>query len=429
MAFTGGITKTVTEKSGNGGKFQQSQNDRLVTVVGYNLANSMVEVVDEDGRKFEVSIPTDVVNENEARVKEKKVVNAAWYGHLIDEKMEKAIPPGKKMILEKFKIVRNVTKNEEKVYIGHANRIINVTCPEPDKTFKGIFTVSVQVKDGVERIGNVQQWAENGVDVNDDAGVESLKTQMREVLADWGTEVHGQRVVKPRMGFQFRAMIPTSEDVFQVVDTSGAFDWIPEEKADGTKTGRPLDEEMFENLLGGYIEYIQEAYPDVIDDMKMEICSYKSFRAGPMSQYMAVPKSEFSPIYQLAHTKTRLSSKEENSVVEGKSWAVNGIIEISEDKAVKTPDKKFEVAPLYYVKRLHANNPKGHVHAWVRSSDGKKCEPHDMLKRIVEKKSENEAGNQKPVPQQNQAQNSAPQKSDYVEDTSSVCGYFYFCCR
>jgi hypothetical protein len=75
--------------------------------------------------------------------------------------------------------------------------------------------------------------------------------------------------------------------------------------------------------------------------------------------------------------------------IQGRNYAVNGIVQISPNKLEKIGGKPVEI-DSYWINNVHANHTTGHVMAMVRTSEGFKAEPHPNLKLIFEKKAEGE---------------------------------------
>lgn len=393
MAYTGGVNvnKGVSSQS----QYKPQNNDRLVTVEKYNVDQKVMEVLDSENRKMHVHIDAESIKRNDISFSKKKEEgkisdNVKFQGHLIDSDMERGIPVGSKVILEKSEIV-NVSKVDGKsIYVIKANRIVNAPNPEPEKTYEGLFTLS----SWDNRVTFVQNWEETAISIEDDDKIAELAEQLVANIENFGKKMHEKLVVIPTVGIQLHAIVATTlkskdgkeTDGYTVIDTSAPLDWVSavkDENGNVVEKGHPLDKDTFEAFVNGYQSYIEETFPDIYNDIKIEICKYRNIQAGSMSPYLVLKKDvSADPITQLATTKTRLA-QEEGSEIVGKNWAVKGIIQLSADDEFKITKTQLEIIPRNYVTRLHANNLKGHVHSWIRSADGKKCEPHEMLKRII----------------------------------------------
>jgi len=153
-----------------------------------------------------------------------------------------------------------------------------------------------------------------------------------------------------------------------------------------------------------YAEYISNhpEFKDQVENMAIEICAYESFPASNNSQLQltfGIPNrdqhADKNPLYQLSHRKSFVDIAQTEQI-QGRNYAVNGIVQISPNKLVKVDGKPVEI-PSYWVNNLHANGTKGHVMAFIRTSTGCKVEPHANLKLIVEPRKENASAPAKPA--------------------------------
>jgi hypothetical protein len=401
-AYTGGIVSYGNRASRSKTNERRQVADRLVEVLEYNLDQAIMVAKTDDGRVLHVHIDPESIKRNEESIakkrKEGRIANQiSFMGHLINDQMETHIPAGKqhKAILERSEVVRSTKQGDETILVVRANRIINVTNPE--KTHEGLFTVSAY--NG--RIAFVQEWPEDllAIDVEDGDKIDQLVQEIDKSFENFGAMVEGKPVVMPSVGIQLRVIVPNDSAAnanqeenqyanatpakYLVIDTSACVDWIPgkkDEEGNVVVKGHPLDSDAFEAFVSGYIEYAEGRFPSL--DFKIEVVPYKNFPAGKMSPYLVLKDSQADPVTQLATTHTRLSQDDDSKTV-GKNWAVRGIIQLTSDAEVKISRTQLEIIPRNYVSRLHANNVKGHVHSWIKSSDGEKCAPHPMLKRFI----------------------------------------------
>lgn len=402
-AYTGGIVSYGNRASRSKNNERRQVSDRLVEVLEYNLDQAIMIAKSDDGRVLHVHIDPESIKRNEESIakkrKEGRIANQiSFMGHLINDQMVDHIPAGKqhKAILERSEVVRSTKQGDETVLIVRANRIINVTNPEREKTREGLFTVSAFGG----RISFVQEWPENllAIDVEDADKIDELVQRIDKAFSNFGAQIEGKPVVMPSVGIQLRVIVPNDttnapqEETqyanatpakYLVVDTSACVDWIPgkkDEEGNVVVKGHPLDSDAFEAFVSGYIEYAENRFPNV--DFKIEVVPYDNYPAGKMSPYLVLKDSQADPVTQLATTHTRLSQDDDSKTM-GKNWAVRGIIQLTSDAEVKVSRTQLEIIPRNYVSRLHANNVKGHVHSWIKSSDGEKCAPHPMLKRFI----------------------------------------------
>lgn len=397
--FTAGLKQHRQNTSTNTNQ-QQRNYDRLVTVESYDVAKGYMYVTDEKGKKYEVFVNKDQVDRSEKSLKEKnvKVADINWMGHAINEKMQKHLPAGTKVILLASKVLSN--DKVRNVSVTEVERIVGVPSPEANKTFQGIFTASYRREEGAERISRIQHWDEKGIDINDEEGVNALSARITESTKNYGKKIGEYNITEPTVGIQFRALMKTDKiyelnqlPIYEVVDTSAPFDWIPgpedEEGKEIRAQAHPLTGEEMIAFAEMYTNYIMEndLFKDHIENMKVEICPfdvYPASKTDTMRLTIGNPdkdKNAFrNPLYQLTHRVSHLDmAHSEEGVIVGRNEAVKGIIQISSDKLAKVDGKAVEI-PSFWVQKLHANNTRGHVHAIVRTSEGFKTEPHEKLK-------------------------------------------------
>lgn len=373
---------------------QQSSFDRLVTVEGYDIPQKIMFAVDDNGKKFEVRINEQSFRSAEDSVQKKglKVDTLNWMGHNINKKMAEAHPAGSRLILKKTKVLKR--DNGNGYAVTEADRIAGVPNPEADKTFQGVFTLSGRTDENRDkRVSRVHHWPTRGIDINDDVALQKIAKEMDEAIASSGMMIGKDKVTVPTIGVQFRALLktdrkqPDDTPVYEAVDTSLPFSWVSEEGENGKKTGHALTGAEMMELREGYISYISEheQFKNHLDDMIVEVCPYRSYPASINDKLRLTTgdprrdaNADKNPLFQLCYRKSFVDMAQ-TVEIQGNNNAVNGIIQISKNKLVKIDGKPQEV-PSYWVSDLHANHTKGHVHAFIRTSEGFKVEPHANLK-------------------------------------------------
>lgn len=440
-AFTGGIRRPQTQNNGNNSNQQQGQYDRLVTVLGYNTEAKKLVCEDNNGKKYEVHVnPEEVVRGDKAAAQMSIDRSKTWMGHSIDKAMEKNYPVGSKLILQRSKVLKK--DNGQGAAVTEVQRVIGVPNPEADKTFQGIFTVSSRTDENrLQRISRIQQWNQYGVDVNDEDSLNRLKDEMNAAADMNGKKIGDFTVTVPNVGIQFRALVNTGKknelaevdskeaekngiqdydsNVYEVVDTSIPFDWIPgpldESGREIKSQAHSITGDEMLSFVDQYIEYISTSpeFKSAIDKdlMKIEVCSFKSYPASNNKQLQLTwgePKrdtyADRNPLYQLSHRKSYVDMSQ-SEMLTGRNYAVKGIIQISPNKLEKINGKPTEI-PSYWVNNLHANHTKGHVHAIIKTANGAKTEPNEKLKLIVEPRNDNSnVANQSSQPSQPQSGN------------------------
>lgn len=420
MAYTAGMKRP--QMSNDSGQMQQSSFDRLVTVEGYDIPQKIMYVKDDNGKKYEVRINEDSYKRAEESVQRKnlKVDTLNWMGHNINKKMAEAHPAGTRLILKKTKVLRK--DNGSGYAVTEADRIAGVPNPDADKTFQGIFTLSGRTDENRDkRVSRVHHWQNRGIDINDADALEAVAKEMDEAIASSGVVIGKDKVTVPTIGIQFRALLKTDRKsaddtpIYEAVDTSLPFSWIKEEGETGRGSGHALTGAEMMELREGYIAYISEHenFKNHLDDMLLEVCAYRSYPASINDNLRLTfgdPKrdanADKNPLFQLCYRKSFVDM-DQTVEIQGNNNAVNGIIQISRNKLVKVDGKPQEV-PSYWVSDLHANHTKGHVHAFIRTSEGFKVEPHANLKLQKNDALNNAAGNSNNNQEQQSARSQAP---------------------
>lgn len=407
-AFTGGIKRPQVQSQSGDNNQQQNQYDRLVTVLGYNTQAKTL-ACEEKGKKFEVFVNPEEVIRGDKVAAQMGIDNSKnWMGHSIDAQMEKNYPVGSKLILQRSRVHKK--DNGQGMAVTEVQRVIGVPNPEPDKTFQGILTLTARTDENRhKRVARVQHWQNRGIDINDSEALDALKEQMNEASARNGEKIGEYSVTRPTIGVQFRALMKTdriyavdNSAIWEVVDSSIPFDWMPgpmDESGKEIKSqAHPITGEEMLAFVEQYADYIQNhpQFKDHVEDMQVEVCAYKSYPASNNKQLQLTfgeekrdQHAEKNPLYQLSHRKSYVDMAQ-SELIQGRNYAVNGIIQISPNKLEKVNGKPVEI-DSYWVNNVHANHTKGHVFSLIRTSQGHKAEPHAHLKLINEKKAENEA--------------------------------------
>ena len=411
-AFTGGIKRPqVQTQSGDNNNQQQRPYDRLVTVLGYNTEARTLACEEASGKKFEVFVNLDEYQRGEKSATQMNVDRSkTWMGHSIDKQMEKNYPAGSKVILQRSRVHKK--DNGQGMAVTEVQRIIGVPNPEPDKTFQGIFTLTSRTDENrMKRVARVQHWQNKGIDVTNTEALEELKAQMDEAAARNGEKAGPNHMhTRPTIGVQFRALIKTDRKfqvdntpIYEVVETSIPFDWMPGPLDENGKElkdkAHPISGDEMLDLAPQFYDYMEnhpqfkEAFAN--GEMIIEVCSYKSYPASNNKQLQLTfgeptrdAHAEKNPLYQLSHRKSYVDFAQ-TEMIQGRNYAVNGIVQISPNKLEKIGGKPVEI-DSYWINNVHANHTTGHVMAMVRTSEGFKAEPHPSLKIIFEKKAEGE---------------------------------------
>lgn len=411
MAFTAGL-KAPKAFSGTNTTQYKNTFDRLVTVKEYDVAKGYMIAEDDKGKRYEVFVNPEENRRAEEALAKKGTDKASitWMGHSIDEKMKKSIPVGSKVILIRSHIVQNDKIRD--LSLTEVHRIGGVPDPKTDKTFQGIFTMTYHPEDGKERISRVQHWNPIAVNLQDEDGLNKLKDLVDSSRANYGKKIGEYNVTEPTIGVQFRALVKTDQEyayatdpskkaIFEVVDMSLPFDWMPGPQ---DETGKEMKDQA--HVITGdevmsfaelYVDYISsnEQFKDNLDNMEVEICYYHAYPAskGNLDITTGIPEkdknADKNPLYQLSHRKSFIDLAHTESIT-GRNAAVNGIIQISSNKLAEVGDQVVKI-PNYWVTKIHANNTRGHVHAFIRTANGHKAKPHELLDLVKTEQGANSA--------------------------------------
>lgn len=418
MAFTAGIKKP--QQSG-GGYNQQSTYDRLVTVTGYDT-NEHIMFADDvvSGKKYKVFINPEEVLKTDAAIAAKgtDVSKINWMGHKIDKGMEKNIKVGHKCVLTRSKVVGS--DKTTGITDLEVHRVGALPSQKADKSFQGVISMTYRIEEGAEKVNRIYHWNPNGVDFdlqNELKALHELAAKVDEASKDFGVKKGDATVTKPTIGVQFRALMKTDrtypyakegepKEIWEVVDTSQPFDWIPgkqdEEGKEIKSSAHPLTGQEMIEYAEMYYNYISEhpQFKDAVgaDELKFEVCYYHSYPATKADALQLTSgnkdkdkNADKNPLYQLCHRKCYGDIDNSNDgLIVGKNAAVNGIVALSDDKLIELDDNPVKV-PSYWVNKVFANNIRGHVHAFVRTSDGAKTEPHTKLQLIKSETATNTA--------------------------------------
>lgn len=415
MAFTAGVSRPKINT--NNGDYKRIKNsfDRLLTIEDYDLPNHAILAYDDKGIKYRITVNQEVFLNNEAyfQKSDKDYSTVQFFGHKIDQKMKTSLPAGSKFVAHKSTVL---SKDDGRGYkTTEIERVYDVKCPDPDKTFEGVFTASYRMEEGKARVSHIQHWNRNGINVNSSDDIEKLKDLMDEALSINGKKIGSQTVTVPTYGVQFRTLKATDrkfeldgsdKKVFEVVDTSIPFDWLTLEDENGNPIkdqAHMITGDEMVNYAEQYIEHIS-THPDFqeyTDSLSIEICYYKVYPASKNDNMVltkGIPdkdkNADKNPLYQLTHATSYVDlDNSDTGRLVGKNNAVRGIIQISENKPEKV-NGKFEEVQVNWVSRLHAYSTRGHVHSFIRTYDDQKAEPHEKLKLKPNAKKEESYSNQ-----------------------------------
>ena len=373
---------------------------RLCIVDGYDLNRGVMKATHKKtGQKLEVTIA-------HREYKPSTTASAAdrkWTGGKIDEMMAESLTEGSWVLLEGSKGTERVMRGKESVLIVTARWIKNISEPREDKCFDGIITAKAYRN----TYQSFQDWDEKAISANDQEALEAFAQELDGVHAKY---LARERPV--RRGFQFRMVEeiePAVEGrngkadqppVYQAINFSYPIDFLQSESDDETDIGAPPTGADFKNFVNQYIDHIYgtedgktpPAFEEErLKNMRFEIATYRNYKAGDPKYN---PDMEFedpqpgrypSRSYTLTHTPTRYSFDDE--YVQGKNWAVRGVLQLIND----TTDKKTRTfVENYMARQLFTDGPIGNVHTMIAASDGGRVKVHPDLDYVREVKNTNE---------------------------------------
>lgn len=379
-----GMSSSFTRQGATGGQSDKKpfRICKAVTIDSYELGQRQIHCTDRQGNKMIVQIRPATIERNVTRSNENAATRTEppkWEGYLIDSRMESSLPPGNLIVLESVEKMRSIQHNGQTVGIYMSDRVMNPADQSPDKTREGLYSISTYQ----DHVFHVLEWEEKAVAIDDEAQIERIREALEE-----GEQAYLRKELRPYMGVQFRVVLPAPAEGERcpVIDTSPFFDWVSrqfDENQQEISQGHPMGGQKFMDLLfdpiEGFAAYAKNNFPeDRFAGAFVEICPYISYRAGPRSRYMAISEKTFDPIHQMANVQTRLAIDDEK-FMKGRALAVMGVLQLSADQ-VDLTNRSFKARNIAV--RLHASGPKGHVHAWVRTSTGLKTQPHEALRPI-----------------------------------------------
>lgn len=404
------VSRAFSGGGNNRGGFKPQPRDRLIEVISYNTGQSTVVGRDVDtGKLLEAIVDPTRVHEisDKASKKEVRETTATWQGHLIDDNMAKAQPPGSRIVLERTTPRgRPVNRGGEEYMQLQAGYVRGVPDSAPDKAFRGIITG--EAYEG--RFSSIQVWDPKGLDVEaNEADIVAKFAQMDAVRA---AEAAGEKPVG--MGLQLRAIVPlTAEEIaagketgpqFEVIDTTEAFHWVPAKKDEnGNKIseGHSMGTNEGAELITEYLGYLNDKFPEGSfgenRDFRVEVLFFQNYKASIKSYGMAVPRG--GPLTSLVTTPTKCAQDDENFTF-GRNWAVDGIIALTRDVAPKKVGNEWsEPQVRNMADAVFANGYRAPVSAMVRTATDARVRLHPALVAPRPDQAErNEAGGQSQAP-------------------------------
>lgn len=340
-------------------EFRPWASDRLVEITAYDTSKGLLFGKDRRGVAMCFRIDYNAI----ARNKKFEQTKAKFFGHLINEEMEKALPIGHSVVIERAVYKEKMKTENGTINLYEAQRVINSTEQDAEKLFEGIFTIEAYK----DRVQSVQHWSDKSFDPKDKSRLAMFAGDLakRDELFKQGERVE-------HLGFMLRALRKSEDGNWVCVDSSYPMDHIVLED-DGKNKYVPIWRDRFVEICKEYLSYLKEKG---LSDVSVDVMTYRNLRASIQAKSMALG-TEFSALSKMSSKQSLCSVGDEAFL--GKNWAVRGIVELSGDE-VKRDGKSVSLITRNLVMKLHANGFNCDVREMVLAHDGGKVKLSDELK-------------------------------------------------
>lgn len=335
---------------------QSHRRDVVATVMGYALDQGVMRVKEvATGREYYVQI--------DPRSEVPNVPQAAFVGGIIDARMQKNLPVGSPIVLERLidfgEKSAAGSKPENPLWV----RWINSAPTDPSKRIEGIITIT----GGKDRAYGVQVWDRQAVRLDN---LESIKDRFDQAVAyDIQSAEHyaktGQRLpIKGVPGVQFRAVVDGKVVAFSppVFDHRLVPDLPPEEKY------KPLGFDEIKQAAAYYAEYFKERYPNA----EVEVVLFTNY---PASRNLTYPEN--SPLERMAGARINLEHDSDQTVP--MALACEGVVILSPGALNPRTGERIG-AENQWGNNVYASGEKFSVHERIADANGQKVTLSDGLK-------------------------------------------------
>jgi hypothetical protein len=340
--------------------FVARQNDKLIRIEGYDTSNGVMFARDKRGNELAIFIDGAAISRN----RKFEATKAKFFGHLIDARMEEALPVGHWVVAERAAFARKMKKGEESINVYSAQRVINSTEQDDEKLFEGIFTVAAMR----ERIAAVQSWSDVAFSPREKDKLVFFASELgkKRELFDAGERVEFA-------GFMLRAMVLSEDgESYVCVDSSFPMDHLLESDGERNKA-IPIGRDTFVGICRDYSEYLKGLG---IEGCVVDVMTYRNIKGSIQAKALEIG-SQFSALAKMSSRESVCSNGDDPFA--GKNWAVRGIVELSGDE-IKKEGRNVSVIPRDLVMKLHANGFNCDVREMVLAFDGKKVKLSDSLR-------------------------------------------------
>lgn len=305
---------------------------------------------------------------------------AEFEGNFIDNRMESAIPAGAVIVLEG--LLDEGKENDG--WTKATARWIVAAPPVEGKLVRGLITASSYHGN----VNRVQVWHENAFDLSDTETLDSLKNNFDQKVSEFNGSFDGEGKfvgpVKPRLGFQLRAVNESGE----IVHLSDPISWNEDGESPASQDGQ---------VKGGMItgEYLQswaEWYKGMAQEngLTPELVVFRDYKA---SKDYNVPAS--GPLNTMVRTRgpqdaNQSADDQDREAIFGRTLGGKGILILSAGKLnTRTGERKGERND--YVNRIILSERKGHIHSRITGPNGEARTMHANLEPIFPTASQGQA--------------------------------------
>lgn len=335
--------------------------DHLVRILEYRDGEHSILGSNHFGELAEYRIEPAAFERHEAKARARDMGperQPPFFGHSIDAFMASALPPGRKIVMERAAFV---SERPDGPALYEASRVLNPSTQDEDKLVVGLFT-ALRAR-GESRLEAVQRWSLKSISAFDAQGMEAIAARLE---ADRRTEPEAG--YSPRQGFQLRLLRPGEGGGWTCIDSSFPVDYELARQAPGTPPAiARLGRRRFERLAAQYIEEAGALFPHWRDEgCVVDVATHVEYLASSSSAHMST-KLPGSPLSKMS---ARLSKRraEDGKGYMGRNIGVFGILELTRDIADRG-DEQVRAA-RHLAKRLHANNSRGDIREMVAAFDG-----------------------------------------------------------
>lgn len=401
--------------------------DRPITVTGYDLAKGQI-FGEHKGVKYAFFVKPEVYNRIQQAIDKNAESNknsgkeqAPYMGHVIDEKMQKAIPVNSKAVVINSEVTES--KSAGGVKLASVERVKRIDSRKSKLLEDRIICVTAKTVKGQLMVAHFLVFEDRGIDINDLPALKVLSDRLDLSSSSYGTTmgIENSKVVRPSVGVRFITHMPTTEydeytqsNTGLVINRTYCYDYVPNESTENDEDGQPVKAKGH-LLTGAEMMQIRDQYIEFVNtdpgmeelrrevkainpewDLRVEIQPYEVYPASANTNntisigVQGTPDYEeknrtikYRPLWQLSHAKSYLDLDHTDLVV-GTNAAFRGTLEVTADKPVEMEDGTYVKMPNNWAKAAYTNGVRGDSLSLIRSATGGKLKPHPRLEIIRE---------------------------------------------